>query len=102
MKLGEFIKNFSHNNMIRLVHKNKGGHEIVLDTWDDVSMDWEVNKAKGKNRHYVNNEVLGIVGILGAGKHYPEAINIVIEKLENQPFVDEIIETNHNSVESVQ
>ena len=52
MKLGEFIKNFSHNNLIRLVYKNKGGHEIVLENWGDVSMDWEVNKAKGKNiRH---------------------------------------------------
>ena len=38
MKLGEFIKNFSHNNMIRLVYKNKGGHEVVLTDWNDVSM----------------------------------------------------------------
>ena len=50
MKLGEFIKNFSHNNLIRLVYENKGGHKIVLENWDDVSMDWEVNKAKGKNK----------------------------------------------------
>ena len=101
MKLGEFIKNFSHNNLIRLVYKNQGGHEIVLDTWDDVSMDWEVNKGKGKNRHYVNNEVLGIVGILGAGKHYTEAINIVIERLENQPFIEEAGEISHSKTESI-
>lgn len=91
MKLGEFIENFSHNNMIRLVYKNKGGHEIVLETWDDVSMDWEVNKIKGKNRHYINNEVLGIVGI-GGIKRNSDAINIVIERLDNQPFIDEVDE----------
>ena len=101
MKLGEFIEKFSHNNMIRLVYQNKGGHEIVLNTWDDVSMDWEVNKSKGKNRHYIDNEVLGIVGILGAGKHYPEAINIIIERLENQPFIEETIENNFNQTESI-
>ena len=30
MKLGEFIKNFSHNNIIRLLYKNKHGYEVVL------------------------------------------------------------------------
>ena len=93
MKLGEFIEKFSHNNLIRLVYTNKGGHEIVLETWNDVSMDWEVNKAKGKNRHYVNNEVLGLACI-GGMKRYTEAINIVIERLDNQPFIEEVIEEN--------
>lgn len=88
MTLGEFIKNFSHNNLIRLVYKNKGGHRLVLDTWNDVSMDWEVNKAKGKNRHYIDNQVLGLASILTDG-HYPEALNIVIEELENQPIIEE-------------
>lgn len=91
MKLGEFIEKFSHNNVIRLVYKNEGGHEIVLKTWNDVSMDWEINKAKGKNRHYINNEVLGLACI-GGMKQYPEAINIVIERLENQPFIEEVAE----------
>ena len=89
MTLGEFIKNFSHNNLIRLMYKDKGGHRLVLDTWNDVSMDWEVNKAKGKNRHYINNQVLGLASILQTDGHYPEALNIVIEELENQPFVEE-------------
>ncbi|MCK9446872.1 hypothetical protein M0Q50_08490 [bacterium] len=89
MKLGEFIEKFSHNNLIRLVYQIKGGHEIVLETWDDVSMDWEVNKRKGKNRHYINNEVIGLACISGM-KRYSEAINIVIEKLENQPFIEEV------------
>ena len=44
MKLGEFIKNFSHNNMIRLLYKHQGVHKLVLENWNDVSMDWQVNK----------------------------------------------------------
>ena len=98
MKLGEFIKNFSHNNIIRLVYKNKGGHETVLDSWNDSSMDHEVTNKKGKNRHYIDNEVIGLVGI-DTGGHYPETINIVIERLENQPFIEEVIEEviNHES-----
>jgi len=91
MKLGEFIKNFSHNNLIRLVYKHEGGYKTVLDTWEDISMDWEVNKAKGKNRHYVNNEVLGLASI-ATGGNYPETINIIIEQLENQPYIDEAVE----------
>jgi hypothetical protein len=31
MKLGEFIKNFSHNNLIRLLYECEGGHKLVLD-----------------------------------------------------------------------
>lgn len=95
MKLGEFIKNFSHNNIVRLHHKIKGGHQLVLEDWNDVSMDHEILKGKGKNRHYLNNEVLGLTSIYfppNKGHHYPEAINIVIERLENQPYIEETIE----------
>jgi hypothetical protein len=95
MKLGEFIQNFSHNNLIRLVYKNKGGHEIVLETWNDVSMDWEIVKGKGKNRHYINNEVLGVASI-GGMKCYSEAINIVIEQLEDQPLIEEAVEERNH------
>ena len=101
MKLGEFIKNFSHNNVIRLVYKNKGGYEVVLNDWNDVSMDWEVNKQKGKFRHFINNEVLGLTTIsfgAGQGIHHSDALNIVIEKLKNQPYLDEVIDDeNHHS-----
>lgn len=95
MKLGEFITQFSHNNIIRLVYKDKGGHKLVLDDWNDVSMDHQVLNGKGKNRHYIDNEVLGLAGICfpsAQGHHYPEAINIVIEELENQPFIEEVEE----------
>lgn len=101
MKLGEFIKNFSHNNIIRLVYKCPGGHEVVVDNWDSVSMDHEVTRQMGKFRHYIDNEVLGLVGILTGGK-YPEAINIVIERLENQPMLDDLRvndEVFHEAVE---
>ena len=94
MKLGEFIKNFSHNNIVRLVYKNERGYEIVLEDWNDVSMDHEITNGKGKNRHYIDNEVLGLTNILfqaDSGIHYPEAINIVIERLENQPYIEETI-----------
>ena len=93
MTLGEFIKNFSHNNLIRLVYKHKGGHKLVLDTWNDVSMDWEVNKAMGKNRHYIDNQVPGLASILTEG-NYPEALNIIIEELEDQPFMAEQVKTH--------
>ncbi len=78
--------------MIRLHFNEKGGNRIVLDEWDDVSMDHEIVNGKGKNRHYLNNEVLGLVGIYfqSGHTHYPDAINIVIEELENQPFIEEV------------
>ena len=101
MKLGKFIEQFSHNNLIRLHYKVKGGYKSVLERDDDVSMDWEVLKGKGKNRHYINNEVLGVTSILYRRGNYPEAINITIEKLENQPLVDEVISDNVNSSESI-
>ena len=105
MKLGEFIKNFSHNNIIRLVYKCKGVHEIVLDDWNDVSMDHEILKGKGKNRHYIDNEVLGLTTICfnggGSSTSYPEALNIVIERLENQPFIEETIDEQINYSESL-
>ena len=104
MKLGEFIKNFSHNNIVRLHHKIKGGNQLVLEDWNDVSMDHEIVNGKGKNRHYINNEVLGLTAIYltpDRGHHYPEAINIVIEKLENQPYIEEVIdEQQYHSRES--
>jgi hypothetical protein len=84
MKLGEFIEKFSHNNVVRLVYKNKDGHEVVLNDWNDVSMDWEINKGIGIFRHYVDNEVLGLTTISfisGHGICHADALNIVIERL---------------------
>jgi len=100
MKLKEFIEKFSHNNLIRLHYKVKGGHQTVLENEDDVSMDWEILKRKGKNRHYINNEVLGLVSILYRTGHYTESINIVIERLDEQPFIDEMIDDKESYSES--
>jgi hypothetical protein len=92
MKLGEFITKFIQaNSLIRLVYNHSNGHKLVHQSWEDIGMEWEVLKAKGKNRHYINNQVLGIASI-ATGGHYPETINIVIQELENQPLIDEVIE----------
>ena len=102
MKLREFIeKCIEPNCLIRLVYKNKGGHKIVLDDWNDVSMEWEILKGKGKNRHYINNEVLGVTSILIRGGSYTEAINIVIEEMEIQPFIVELVEEQNCHSEAV-
>ena len=104
MTLGEFIKNFSHNNIIRLHFKEGNGQGLVLKDWNDVSMDHQILNGKGKNRHYINNEVVGLVSIClrpELGHRYPEAINIVIEPLENQPYIEETIdEQQYHSCES--
>jgi len=95
MTLGEFIKNFSHNNIIRLHFKEGNVKGLVLRDWNDVSMDHEILNGKGKNRHYINNEVVGLASISlrpELGHRYPEAINIVIEPLENQPYIEEVID----------
>ena len=99
MKLGKFIKKFSHNNLIRLLHKSEGGHKTVLKSWNDVSMDWEVNKSQGENRHYIDNEVLGLASILVSDSEYPEALNIVIEELKYQPIIKEIKNNKTNHLE---
>lgn len=92
MKLGEFIEKFvERNSLIRLLYKEKGGHKIVNESWNDVSMEHDVLNGKGINRHYINNEVIEICSIL-VGSPYSEAINICIEGLDNQPYIQEVIE----------
>ena len=87
MKLGEFIEAFSHNNIIRLhyIHEGEGGGNIcVLENFDQVSMDWEVNSGKGYAR-YKNHEVIC------TDSKYPEAINILIERKPTEDIRDEVI-----------
>lgn len=79
MILKEFIKKFVEpNTLIRLVYKQESGHRTVLNSWDDVSMEWEILKERGIYTDYVNREVIGITDILVNG-HYKEAINISIK-----------------------
>lgn len=89
MRLKQFIEKFVESNtIIRLVYKEKSGHRIIHESWNDVSMEHEILNKKGINRHYINNNVLGIASIMTFG-NWPEAINIVVERLENQPFIED-------------
>jgi len=96
MKLGEFIKQFSHNNIVRLVYDFEGGSEIVAEDWNTVSMDHEIVRQVGVFRHYIDNEVLGLTSILVKGQ-YPEAINIRIEKIDNQPKLKDLYGQQNNT-----
>jgi hypothetical protein len=99
MKLGEFIKEFvNHNSLVRLLYQHeKCSHIIVSDSWNDVSMEHEILNGTGIYRHYINNNVMYIASILTGG-HYSEAINIVIEELEEQPFIEEKSIEYHTNV----
>jgi len=82
MKLTEFIEHFiEHNSLIRLLYKEKGGHKIVLNDWNEVSMEHEILNNKGKYKSFKNHKVLGIASILVPGP-YSEAINIIIEEID--------------------
>ena len=81
MTLKEFINEYVEgNSLVRVLYKNPGGHKLVLDDWNDVSMDWTIVKGEGKYAPYVNHKVLGVASILVRGP-YPESINIVIEEI---------------------
>ena len=100
MKLKEFIENLIQpNSLVRLLYRDEdGGYKTVLEDWNCVSMEWEILKGKSDNRHYINNKVIGIKDILVHKCPYSEAINIVIEKLDPQPQVDEVIDEYINNV----
>ena len=64
-------------------------------------MDWEILKGQSENRHYINNEVIKLIGILYTSGPYTDAINIVIEKLENQTHLEELTNENISQHESI-
>lgn len=101
MKLGEFIEKFVEcNSIIRLLYKENIGGEytVVLENWNDVSMEHQILNGKGIFRHYINNEVIGLPSIYITDKYpHRDAINIIIEKLENQPYIDEKIDDNKST-----
>ena len=95
MKLTEFIEQFiEHNSLIRLLYKEKGGHKIVLNDWNEVSMEHEILNNKGKYKSFKNHEVLGITSILAPGP-YSEAINIVIKEIDIKDIRKEKLEKIH-------
>ena len=90
MTLGEFIEKFSHNNIIKLYYKTKEGHVTVLDDYKYTSMDWMINNCLGEYRHYKDNKVLGVVGILTFTED-ADVVNIVIEDLgKDQVYYEEV------------
>ena len=81
MTLKEFTENYiEHNSLVRVLYKHKGGHKLILNDWDEVDMDHQIIKGKGKYAAYINHKVIGIASISVRG-HYSEAINIVIEEI---------------------
>jgi len=83
MTLGEFIKNFSHNNLIRLLYKDGGGHRVIFNDFNDVSMDHRVNREEGIFGPFKDHKVLGLTTISfspGDKVIYRDALNIVIEE----------------------
>jgi hypothetical protein len=81
MILKDFVREYiNHNSLVRLVYKIPGGSKLVLDSWDDVDMSWQVVKGEGRFRSYINHQVIYITDISVRG-NYSEAINIVIEEI---------------------
>ena len=81
MTLKEFTENYiEHNSLVRVLYKEKSGHRIVLNDWNDVDMDHQIVKGKGKYAAYVNHKVLGVTSISVRGP-YSEAVNVVIEEI---------------------
>jgi hypothetical protein len=81
MTLQEFVKDYVEaNSLVRVLYKEKGGHRIILNDWNDVDMDYQIVKGRGKYAAYINHKVIGIASISVRG-HYSEAINIVIEEI---------------------
>jgi hypothetical protein len=83
MELKEFIETFiCRNSIIRLWYPTNGVHEMVVpDDKKSASMEWETIKGEGVYKKYLTHKVIGITDICTYGS-YPEAINIVIEKIE--------------------
>jgi hypothetical protein len=94
MTLKEFINEYIQpNSLVRVLYKIPVGHKLILNDWDEVSMDWEIVKGEGKYAPYINHKVLGIASILTGGP-YPESINIVIEEIP----LDELRETKLDTI----
>ena len=96
MQLGQFIKKFIRpNTIIRLVYQTESGHLCALSDWNKTSMEWEVLKGTGVNRHFINNNVIGITDIIiGTEYRNSEAVNIVIEQIKPQPQIEENIDNS--------
>ncbi len=83
MELKEFVETFiCRNSLVRLWYPTKDGNELVIpNDKKSACMEWEIIKGEDIYRKYLTHKVIGITDIYTYGS-YPEAINIVIEKIE--------------------
>lgn len=80
MKLKKFIKRFVvANTTIRLWHPGIGGCDLVKQHIDAVGMEHEILNPNSNIYDYRNYKVVGVTDINVDG-HYPEAVNIIIER----------------------
>lgn len=94
MILKEFVENFvCINSLIRLWYPIKGGNEMVISGDKSVCMEHQLIRCEGIYKKYVNHNVIGVTDIVFRGP-YPEAINIVIERIE----LDELREKQFNEL----
>lgn len=76
--LKDFIEKFvGKNTLIRLWHKCEVGHKPI--DGDNCKMEWEISKGQ-----FANCEVLYVKDIISIGSPHMEAVNIVIEKPQDQ------------------
>lgn len=76
--LKDFIENYvGKNTLIRLWHKCQVGHKPV--DGDNCKMEWEISKGQ-----FADCRVLYVKDIIAVGSPHLEAVNIVIEKPQDQ------------------
>lgn len=81
MILKDFIDQFvERNSLVRVLYKTPTGHKLILKDWDEIDMEHQILKGKGKYGPYINHNVVGVASIATSG-HYQETINIVIEEI---------------------
>lgn len=77
MTLKEFIEKFvCKNTVIRLWTEYKGGHKMIHNADEEVSMEWQALKGESFQSAFLDREVIGVTDILC--ETHREAVNIVI------------------------
>jgi len=80
MELKEFVTQFvCDNTLIRLWFEleESSGHIMACN---DLAMEHEIMKGKGRLADFSKNKVIGVKDILIPDGRYVEAVNIVIER----------------------
>ena len=84
MNLVTFITTFVRpNTIIRLWIEAVEGHRLLVDhSGKETGMEWEIIDGSGWQAVFRNWEVIGVTDILC--ESYPEAVNIVIQRGEQE------------------